>query len=95
MKSAQLKDQSFLDRTDPHKPIFLWQKTALIGDEFYTWWLYYGNATGKDTLCHRLFHPLNKPLDQRARVAIAWNLRSIKAKLRNEWRNRYEPSPDA
>ena len=97
MKSAQLKDQSFPDRTDTHKPIFSWRKTTLIAfemDELYIWCLCYGNA-GKDTLCYRLFHPLNKPLDQRARFDIAQNLRSIKAKLRNEWRNRYEPSPNA
>jgi hypothetical protein len=94
MKNAQLKDQFCPNRADLQNPIFSWRKTALSGDEFYIWWLYYGDAAGKGTLCHQFFHPLDKPLDHRARTAIAWNLRSMKKVLRKEWRNRYEPSPN-
>jgi hypothetical protein len=41
MKNAQLKDQFCPSRADLQNPIFSWRKTALIGDEFYIWWLYY------------------------------------------------------
>ena len=89
MKNEQLKDQAFPDRTDPHRPIFSWAKTALIGDDFIIWWLFYGNALGKETLCHRVFRPKNEPLDQRRRVALSWSLRSSKRQLRDEWRKLY------
>jgi hypothetical protein len=47
MKNEQLKDQVFPNCADLHRPIFTWAKTALVGDEFITWWLFYGNALGK------------------------------------------------
>jgi hypothetical protein len=90
MKNQQLKDQLFPNRSNTEHPIFTWQKTALIGDEFYNWWLYYGNADGRDTLCHRVFWYRNKPLDQHARDYLAWSLRNEKARLRQGWRKRYQ-----
>jgi hypothetical protein len=89
MKNEQLKDQAFPNRTDSHRPIFSWAKTALIGDDFITWWLFYGNALDKQTLCHKVFRLKNKPLDHRQRVALSWSLRLSKRQLRDEWRKRY------
>lgn len=89
LKNEQTKDQVFPNRTDPRQPIFNWAKTALIGDDFITWWLYYGNALGKETLCHRVFRPKNEPLDRRQRITLSWSLRLSKRQLRREWRERY------
>jgi hypothetical protein len=89
LKNEQLKGQVFPNRTDPHRPIFSWAKTALIGDEFITWWLFYGNALGKETLCHKVFYLKSKSLDHRQRVALSWSLRLSKQQLRREWRERY------
>jgi hypothetical protein len=94
MKNKQLKERVFPNSYDMQHPIFTWQKTALIGDMFYAWWLYYGNAVGKDTLCHQIFYPMNKPLDQRARIGLAWSLRIARARVRREWRQRHQ-SADA
>ena len=90
MENEQVKDQVFpCNRTDLQQPIFSWMKTIMIGDDFIIWWLFYGNALGRKTLCHRLFHPKNKPLDYHKRMALSWNLRLVKQRLRREWRERY------
>jgi hypothetical protein len=89
MKNKQLKGQVFPNRTDPRRPVFSWMKTALVGDNFIIWSLYYGNALDKGTLCHRVFRPKNEPLDHRQRVGLSWSLRLSKQQLRREWRERY------
>jgi hypothetical protein len=90
VKNEQLKNQAFPDRSDTSLPIFTWRKTALIGDEFYIWWLYYGYADRKNTLCHRVFRHKSKPLDRKARISLAWSLRIEKAKLKRAWRKHYQ-----
>ena len=89
MKNEQLKELQFPTRTDLQQPVFTWAKTALIGDEHIIWWLYYGDARGKRTLCHRVFHPKSRPLDHRTRMVTAIHLRSTKHQLRREWRSHY------
>jgi hypothetical protein len=89
MKNEQLKELQFPTRTDLQQPVFTWAKTALIGDEHIIWWLYYGDARGKRTLCHRVFHPKSRPLDHRTRMVKAIHLRSTKHQLRQEWRSHY------
>jgi hypothetical protein len=90
MKNEQVKDQVFpCNRTDLHQPIFSWMKTILVGDDFIIWWLFYGNALSKKTLCHRVFHLKSKPLDHRQRVGLSWSLRLSRQQLRREWRECY------
>ena len=89
MKNEQLKDQQFPFRTDLQQPVFTWAKTALIEDEHIVWWLFYGYATEKRTLCHRVFHSKHRPLDHRTRAVKAFHLRSAKHQLRRERRSHY------
>ena len=89
MKNEQLKDQSFPNRVDLQRPVFTWMKTALVEDKHIIWWLFYGNAAGKRTLCHRVFQLKNKPLNHRRRLATAFALRSNKQQLLREWREHY------
>ena len=89
MKNEQLKGQQFPVRADLQQPVFTWAKTGLIEDEHIIWWLFYGDAEGKRTLCHQVFHPKHRSLDHRTRKVKAFHLRSAKHQLRQEWRGRY------
>ena len=89
MKNSQLKDLSIPDSSSQCHPRFAWMKTDLIGDDFITWWLFYGYADGTDTLSSRVYHPRRAGFSDRTRTALAFSLRDAKTQVRDLWHARY------